>query len=91
MSKINIFLLDNMNNIKEELYIIKPISYKEFLFQITQKFKIIQDKYELFILDKTNKEIKINILILTLMKLTLIKLKIHYLFVKFIKILLNNQ
>ena len=60
MSKINIFLLDNINNIKEELNIIKPISYKEFLIQITQKFKIIQDKYEIFILDKTNKEIKIN-------------------------------
>ena len=60
MSKINIFLLDNMNNIKEELNIIKSISYKEFLVQITQKFKIIQDKYEIFILDKANKEIKIN-------------------------------
>ena len=60
MSKINIFLLDNINNIKEELNIIKPISYKEFLIQITQKFKIIQDKYEIFILDKTNKAIKIN-------------------------------
>ena len=60
MPKINIFLLDNMNNIKEELNIIKSISYKEFLVQITQKFKIIQDKYEIFILDKANKEIKIN-------------------------------
>ena len=49
-----------MNNIKEELIIIKSISYKEFLVQITQKFKIIQDKYEIFILDKANKEIKIN-------------------------------
>ena len=60
MSKINIFLLDNINNIKEELNIIKPNSYKELIAQIKQKFKIMQDKYEIFILDKNDKEIKIN-------------------------------
>ena len=60
MSKINIFLLDDLNNIKEESNIIKPNSFKEFSNQIKKKFKSISDKYEIFFLDKNNNEIKIN-------------------------------
>ena len=37
MSKIDIFLLDNSNNTKEEINIIKPQSYQELLKQIAQK------------------------------------------------------
>ena len=59
MSKIDIFLLDNSNNTKEEINIIKPQSYQELLKQIGQKMKYIPKFYEIFIFDKDNKEIKI--------------------------------
>ena len=60
MSEIDIFLLDNSNNTKEEISMIKPNNYKNFLKQLRQNFKNLPSKYELFILDKNNEEIKIN-------------------------------
>ena len=60
MSKIDIFLLDNSNNTKEEVNIIKPRSYQELLKQIKQKFQQIPKFYEIFIFDNNNIEIKIN-------------------------------
>ena len=59
MSKIDIFLLDNSNNTKDEIKIIKPENYKELLKQIGQKMKYMPKYYEMFIFDKNNKEIKI--------------------------------
>ena len=59
MSKIDIFLLDNSTNTKEEINIIKPQSYQELLKQIGQKMKYIPKFYEIFIFYKDNKEIKI--------------------------------
>ena len=63
MSKIDIFLLDNINNIKEKMNIIKPKTYENFIKQIKNKLNQlnrIQNNYELFFLDKENKEIKIE-------------------------------
>ena len=59
MSKIDIFLLDNSNNTKDEINIIKQDNYKELLKQISQKMKYMPKYYEIFIFDKNNKEIKI--------------------------------
>ena len=59
MSKIDIFLLDNSNNTKDEINIIKPDNYKELLKHIIQKMKYMPKYYEIFIFDKNNKEIKI--------------------------------
>ena len=60
MSMISIFLLDNSNNIKEEINIIKPKSYQELLDQLKLNFKNIQQSIDIFIMDKNNKEIKIK-------------------------------
>ena len=60
MSIINIFILDDSNNSKSELEIIKPKGYNEFLNQIKLECKIIPENYEMFILDAKNNEIKIN-------------------------------
>ena len=60
MSKIDIFLLDNLSNTKEEINMINPNNYQEFLKQLKQKFKNLPSKYELFILDENNKEVKIK-------------------------------
>ena len=60
MSKIDILLLDNSNNPKEEINITKPKNYQEFLKQIKTEFKNIPEYFEIFILDKNNKDIKIN-------------------------------
>ena len=60
MSKIDIFFLDNSNNTKEVINIIKPKTYQELLKQIGQRFKNIKNYYEIFIFDKYNKELKIN-------------------------------
>ena len=60
MSLINIFLLDDSNNSKSELKIIKSKTYIELLNQIKQKFEIIPENYEIFILDDKNNEIKID-------------------------------
>ena len=60
MSNINIFLLDNSNNSKEEKNIIRPKTYQQLLSQISKKFRNISEYFEVFIIDKNNKEIKIN-------------------------------
>ena len=51
MSKINIFILDNLNNEKEEIIINKPKTYKELLKYLSDKNKL----YEIFIYDNNNK------------------------------------
>ena len=60
MSTIDLFLLDNSNKTKEEINMIKPKTYQQLLNQIIQKFKNISAYYEIFIIDKDNKEFKIN-------------------------------
>ena len=55
MSKINIFILDNFNNEKEEIIINKPKTYQELLKYLNDKNKL----YEIFIYD-SNKKIIIN-------------------------------
>ena len=61
MSKIDIFLLDNINNIKEKMNIIKPNIYEKLMNQLKNKLNNnIQNSYEIFILDKNDKELKIN-------------------------------
>ena len=60
MSKLDIILLDNLNNKKDEVNIIKPKTYQEFLEQLKQGIKNLPQNYDLIILDKDNKEIKIN-------------------------------
>ena len=60
MSCINVFLLDNSYNTKEEIYITKPRNYQEFLIQIKQKFINLPKYFEIFYIDKNNKELKIN-------------------------------
>ena len=60
MSKIDIFLLDILNNSREEINLIKPNSYQELLKQIEQKFMNLPQNYEVFILDTNNIEIKIK-------------------------------
>ena len=60
MSGLNIFLLDNFNKAKDEALIVKPETFGELLNKIDLKIKGTFDNYELFILDRKNKEIKIN-------------------------------
>ena len=60
MSRIDIYLLDDSNNTKEDLNLRKPLTYKKLIEQIRQNFKSLPKYYEIFILDKNNKEIKIN-------------------------------
>ena len=43
MSKINIFILDNTNNTKKEINIIKPSSYRELLIQLRQSYSNIEN------------------------------------------------
>ena len=59
MSKIYILFLDNLNNIIEELNILKPKTYQKLIKQLETKYKNIKDNYNIFILDKNNEEIKI--------------------------------
>ena len=57
---MDVFLLDDLNNTKEQIKIIKPKNYKQLLKQIKQKLKNISEYYEIFIIDKNNKEFKID-------------------------------
>ena len=59
MSKIYILFLDNLNNIIEELNILKPKTYQKLIKQLEIKYKNIKDNYNIFILNKNNEEIKI--------------------------------
>ena len=60
MSKIDIFLLDNLNNIKNEVSMKKPKTYQELLNQLGKKLKNLPKYYEIYIIGKNNEEIKIN-------------------------------
>ena len=58
MSKLNIFLLDNLSNTREEIMINKPKTYQELLKHLSQRFENMF--YELFIFDNFNNKIIIN-------------------------------
>ena len=60
MSKLGIFLLDNLNQVSEEIKIKKPKNYEQLLKQLDNKYKNIEKNYELFILNNDNKETIIN-------------------------------
>ena len=60
MSKLDIYLLDNMNKLKGEISMIKPNTYRELKGIINKKLKNIQNNKEIFILDTNYNEIKIN-------------------------------
>ena len=60
MSKIDIFLIDNSNDIIEEINFIKPNSYQTFLEHLKQKYVNFSESYEIFNFDKNNNEIKID-------------------------------
>ena len=60
MSNIDIILLDNSTNPQEEINIIKPKTYDELQEQLEEEFENLPENYELFILDKNNKEIRIS-------------------------------
>ena len=53
---MNIFILDNLNNEKEELIINKPETYQELLKYLINKNKL----YEIFIYDNDNSKVIIN-------------------------------
>ena len=58
--KIDLYLLDNLNNIVEESYIIKPMMFPELLDIIPKKFKNLSEYYNIFYLSENNNEIIIN-------------------------------
>ena len=58
--KINLCLLDNLNNIIEEIYIIKPRMLSELFDIITKNFKNLSENYNIFYLSKNNNERIIN-------------------------------
>ena len=60
MSTIDVILLDDSINPKEEITLEKPKEYQKLLKKLKQKFENLPKYYETFILDKDNKEIKIN-------------------------------
>ena len=51
MSKLNIFRIDNLDNLEEEFTINKPKGYQELLKYLSNKNKL----YEIFIYDNNNK------------------------------------
>ena len=57
---MDVYLLDNLNNIKDEIKIIKTKTYESLFNQLKKKFQNLSEYYELFIVDKNNKEILIN-------------------------------
>ena len=60
MSLLDVFLLDNSNNTKQEINIIKPKTYQELLRLIRVNFSNLSEFYEIFVLNENNNEIKIN-------------------------------
>ena len=60
MSEINIFLIDTDNKIKEKINLKKLKTYQKLMEEMKKNFKIFPEYYEVFILDKDNKEIEIN-------------------------------
>jgi len=59
MSKLNIILLDELNNVIEEINIIKPKTYEELLEQLKINFKNLPQFFQIFNYDN-NKKIIIN-------------------------------
>ena len=59
MSQLNIFILDNLDNLNEELVINKPKKYQELLKYLSNKNKLYE-LYEIFIYDSNNNKIIIN-------------------------------
>ena len=55
MSKLNIILLDNSNNIIEDINIIRPKTYEELLKQLKMNFKNLPKDYNLFKYDNHQK------------------------------------
>ena len=60
MSRIAIFLLDNLNNTKEEINMQKPKTYQELLVQLRKKIKNLPKYYETYIIGENNEKITIN-------------------------------
>ena len=60
MSLLDVYLLDNSNNTKQEINIIKPKTYQELLRLIRLNFSNLSEFYEIFVLNENNNEIKIN-------------------------------
>ena len=60
MSTLTLFLLDESNNIKRDIYLDKPKTYQDLLKNIKEEMNNSQENYDIFILDKNNKEMKIN-------------------------------
>ena len=60
MSKINLFLLDDLNNKIGEVNIVKPNSFKDLINVLKSKIKYLPELYEIFIIDKNNNEEIIN-------------------------------
>ena len=60
MIKMDVILLDKLNNIKEEIQILKYKSFKLLINQIKRKFKNISQYFEIFILSNNENEIKIS-------------------------------
>ena len=60
MTRIDIFLLDNLNNTKEEVNMIKPKTYQELLVHLRKRIKNLPQYYEIYIIGKNNEDIKIN-------------------------------
>ena len=57
---MDVSFLDNLNNPIEEINLVKPKTYQELLIVLRQKIKKLPKFYEIFIIDKNNKEFKIN-------------------------------
>ena len=60
MARIDIFFLDNLNNTKEEINMIKPKSYQELLEQLGNRIVNLPKFYEIYFLGKNNEKIIIN-------------------------------
>ena len=60
MSRIDIFLLDSLNNTKEEVSMTKPKTYQELLVQLRKRIKNLPKFYEVYTIGKNNEDIKIN-------------------------------
>ena len=60
MSGINIFIIDNENNIKEETNMKKPKQYQQLIEQLKNELNTNPENLEVFIIDKNNQELKIN-------------------------------
>ena len=60
MDNIDIFLLDNTNNIIEEINIIKPETYQQLNIELKNNFKNLPENYTLFYPSSNNNDIEIH-------------------------------